>query len=63
MFNIYMFANYKYGFIAVVKNSVDPDQKPADLDLYCFQKGIECKNMYHFILLSQYTRFEQHLNL
>ena len=33
-----MFAEYKYGFIVWIKNSVNPDQLAsiADLDLHCY---------------------------
>ena len=29
-----------YGFIVWMKGNVDPDQKPADLDLQCFPKKV-----------------------
>ena len=55
MFNINMFANYKYGFIAVLKNSIDPDQLASNeasrSESILFSKEvIECKNVSHAFL-------------
>ena len=35
----YAHVNSMYLFTCRVKNSVDPDQKPADLDLHCLNIG------------------------
>ena len=39
----------KHVFSIRVENSVDPDQKPADLELHCFQKRINRGSAGHFI--------------